>query len=295
LCKRQYSLRNFTKQVERFDNARAGYKNHRVFMFDTTSNAKSIENFVVLKIQAVICRNYRPDYSTNMNTQLKETIERIACAIDHTALKPQTTHSDIEILCNEAIKHGFASVCVNPSFVSLAARHLAGSCTATGTVIGFPLGATLPDVKIYEAIQCMAAGATELDLAANIPLLKSGDSRATDEIAAICKIAHSEGVLVKVIIETSLLNESEKIYACEAVARSGADFIKTSTGFSGGGATVEDILLLRKHSPVKVRVKASGGIRDAKFAIALLDAGAERLGTSAGVAIMQSLLSEIDE
>lgn len=225
----------------------------------------------------------------------KETIERIARAIDHTALKPQATHYDVEILCNEAIKYGFASVCVNPSFTSLAAKLLVGNNTATGTVIGFPLGATLPDVKKYEAIQCIAAGATELDLVANIPLLKSGDSRAIDEISAVCETAHSEGALVKVIIETYLLDESEKIRACDTVARSGADFIKTSTGFSGGGATIEDILLLRKHSPINVRVKASGGIRDAKFAIALLDAGAERLGTSSSVVIMQSLLSEIDE
>jgi len=216
---------------------------------------------------------------------------RIARAIDHTALQPQTTSDDVRVLCEEAAEYGFASVCVTPVHVQFAARMLAGTDVKVGTVIGFPLGATLADVKKYEAVRVMTAGAWELDVVANIALLKAGEYAAVNEIASICKIAHPAGVIVKVIIETSLLSEEEKIRACDIVAEAGADYIKTSTGFSATGASVEDVALLRKHSPASVRVKASGGLRDAAFALALLDAGAERLGTSKGVAIIQTLLT----
>lgn len=221
----------------------------------------------------------------------EELLTRVARAIDHTALHPKTSRDDVRILCEEAAEYGFASVCVNPYHVQFAAQVLAGTDVSVGTVIGFPLGASLPDVKKYEAVRVITAGAWELDVVANIPLLKAGEYAAIDEIATICKIASPGGVLVKVIIETCLLTDEEKIRACELVAQSGADFIKTSTGFSTGGATLEDVRLLRHHSPANVRVKASGGIRTAKFTRELLEAGADRIGTSSGVAIIQAIIS----
>lgn len=224
-------------------------------------------------------------------TQSQPIAARLARAIDHTALQPQTTSNDIRILCEEAIAYGFASVCVNPVHVFFAAQMLAGTEVKVGSVIGFPLGATLGDVKKYEAVRVMTAGAWEIDMVVNIPLLKAGEYAAINEIATICKIAHPAGVTVKVIIETCLLTEEEKIRACDIVAQAGANYIKTSTGFSTAGATLEDVILLRQHSPSTVKVKASGGIRDAKFALALLDAGADRLGTSKSVSLMQTLLT----
>lgn len=224
-------------------------------------------------------------------TQSQSIAARLARAIDHTALQPQTTFDDVRVLCEEAVAYGFASVCVNPAHVLFAAQILAGTEVKVGTVIGFPLGATLVDVKRYEAVRVMTEGAWEIDMVANIPLLKAGEYAAINEIASICKIAHPAGVIVKVIIETCLLTEEEKIRACDIVAQAGANYIKTSTGFSTAGATLEDVALLREHSPSTVGVKASGGIRDSKFALALLDAGADRLGTSKGVAIIQTLLT----
>lgn len=220
--------------------------------------------------------------------------QRLAAMIDHTLLKPEATESAIIKLCSEARDYGFASVCVNPCYVKLTAQELAGTRVKVCTVIGFPLGANTTETKMYEAIANIDAGATEIDMVLNIGALVSGKYQAVeDEIFALAYVAHKRDdkprAILKVIIETALLNEEQKIAACEAVTRAGADFIKTSTGFSTGGATLADIELMKKHVGANVQIKASGGIRDLAFAQALLQAGATRLGASAGVAIVDAL------
>ncbi|MBX3051026.1 MAG: deoxyribose-phosphate aldolase [Caldilineaceae bacterium] len=224
--------------------------------------------------------------------------EDVAARIDHTALKPATTEAEIRHLCSEALEYNFASVCINPTWVPLAAELLADSPVKVCTVVGFPLGATLPAVKAYESTAAIAAGAEEVDMVINIGLLKDGDyDAAREDIRGVVEAARAAGgrgrpVIVKVIIETALLNEHEKRMACILAVEAGADFVKTSTGFSGGGATVEDIRLMRQVVGPEMGVKASGGIRTAEAALALLDAGATRLGVSAGVTIMQELSGE---
>lgn len=224
--------------------------------------------------------------------------EDVAARMDHTALKPATTEAEIRQLCSEALQYKFASVCVNPTWVSLAAELLAGSDVKVCTVIGFPLGATLPSVKAFETAASLAAGAQEVDMVINVGRLKDGDYDAVrEDIRGVVNAARSDGgrsrpVIVKVIIETSQLTEFEKRMACILAAEAGADFVKTSTGFSGGGATVEDIRLMRQVVGAQMGVKASGGIRDGATALALLEAGATRLGVSAGVTILRELTGE---
>jgi deoxyribose-phosphate aldolase len=223
-------------------------------------------------------------------------VEVLARAIDHTALKPETNEATIRKLCAEAREHGFASVCVNPTWVPLAAELLAGSPVKVCTVIGFPLGATLTSVKVFETAETIAAGAEEVDMVINIGWLKDGRSdEVQQEISAIVEAAHSVSValgrekpaLVKVIVETALLTPEEKRLACTLVKAAGADFVKTSTGFSSGGATVEDVRLMRSVVGKNMGVKAAGGIRTAADAQAMIAAGATRLGASAGVQILQ--------
>ncbi|RLT40043.1 MAG: deoxyribose-phosphate aldolase [Chloroflexi bacterium] len=235
----------------------------------------------------------------NANRHTHFSPEDVAARIDHTALKPATTEAEIRQLCNEALEYAFASVCVNPTWVSLAAELLADSPVRTCTVIGFPLGATLSVVKAYETSAAIAAGAQEVDMVINVGRLKDGRyDEVSEEIRGVVHAAraasggHSRPVIVKVIIETALLTESEKRMACILAAEAGADFVKTSTGFSGGGATVEDIRLMRQVVGPQMGVKASGGIRTAEAALALLEAGATRLGVSAGVTILQELTGE---
>lgn len=220
--------------------------------------------------------------------------QRLAAMIDHTLLKPEATSPAVHNLCAEARQYGFASVCVNPAFVKAAAEALEGSAVKVCTVIGFPLGANTTETKMYEAIATIDAGAREIDMVLNIGLLVEGKYQAVeDEIYALAYVAHKRedkpSVTLKVIIETALLNEEQKIAACHAVTRAGADFIKTSTGFAASGATVEDIALMKKHVGANVRIKASGGIRDLAFAQALIEAGATRIGASAGIAIVDAL------
>lgn len=213
---------------------------------------------------------------------------QLAALIDHTLLKPDATAAQIDRLCDEALEHRFAAVCLNPSHVQRAARRLRRSGIATCTVIGFPLGATLTAVKAYEAERALAAGATELDMVLNIGALKGGDvALATRDIRAVVRVAHAAGALVKVIIETCLLTDDEKRTACLAVQKARADFVKTSTGLSTGGATVADVALLRATVGPKLGVKAAGGIRSLADAQAMVAAGATRLGTSAGVALLR--------
>lgn len=211
-----------------------------------------------------------------------------ASLIDHTLLKPEASESDIRKLCDEAAKFGFASVCVNPGWVKTAAEFLRGTGVPVCTVIGFPLGATLPDVKAYEARRAIFNGAKEVDMVINIGALKSGDDCAVeDDIRAVAEAAHENRVLCKVIIETALLTNEEKVRACLAAKNAGADFVKTSTGFSKGGATVDDIALMRRTVGNALGVKASGGVKGIEDARAMFEAGATRIGASVGVKIAQ--------
>ena len=211
-----------------------------------------------------------------------------AILIDHTLLKPEASESDIKKLCSEAIQFGFASVCVNPSWVKKAAEFLRGSSVPVCTVIGFPLGATLPDVKAYEARRSIFNGAREVDMVINIGALKSGDDCAVeDDIRAVREAAHENGVLLKVIIETALLSDEEKVRACLASKNAGADFVKTSTGFAKGGATAADVSLMRRTVGSALGVKASGGVKGIEDARAMFEAGATRIGASVGVKIAQ--------
>ncbi|GIU81675.1 MAG: deoxyribose-phosphate aldolase [Acidobacteria bacterium] len=213
-----------------------------------------------------------------------------ASIIDHTLLKPEATESEIKRLCQEAVEYGFASVCVNPVWVRKAAEFLEGSKIPVCTVIGFPLGATLSDVKAYETRRVIFDGAREVDMVINIGALKSGDYCAVEEdIRAVVRVAHEHGVLCKVIIETALLTDDEKVSACLAAKNAGADFVKTSTGFSKGGATVHDVALMRRVVGHELGVKASGGVKSLEDAKEMVKAGATRIGASAGVKIAKEV------
>jgi deoxyribose-phosphate aldolase len=211
-----------------------------------------------------------------------------ASLIDHTLLKPEASESDIRKLCDEAAQFGFASVCVNPSWVKRASEFLRGTSVPVCTVIGFPLGATLPDVKAFEARRAIFNGAREVDMVINIGALKSGDDcTVEDDIRAVVEAAHENGVLCKVIIETALLTDEEKVRACIASKNANADFVKTSTGFAKGGATVDDVALMRRVVGADLGVKASGGVKGIEDARAMFEAGATRIGASVGVKIAQ--------
>jgi len=217
-------------------------------------------------------------------------ISAIAQTIDHTLLRPDADQAAVEKLCNEALNYHFASVCIAPYFVPVAHTNLQGTDIRICTVIGFPLGYTHREIKVAEAGLALAQGAQELDMVINISALKSGQKQVVqDEIAALVQLAHDKGAILKVIIETALLDDKEKIQLCEIVSASGADFIKTSTGFSTAGATLEDIHLMKKNCAPHLKIKASGGIRNLTWAKAMLSVGADRLGTSSGVAIMEEL------
>ncbi len=211
-----------------------------------------------------------------------------ASLIDHTLLKPEATGDDIRRLCEEAARFHFASVCVNPTWVRAAACHLRGTGVPVCTVIGFPLGATLPDVKAYEARRAIFDGAREVDMVINIGALKSNDDCAVEhDIRSVVEVAHEVGVTCKVIIETALLTDEEKVRACLAAKRAGADFVKTSTGFSKGGATVADVALMRRTVGADLGVKASGGVKGLEDVRRMVEAGATRIGASVGVKIAQ--------
>ncbi|NHW37102.1 deoxyribose-phosphate aldolase [Paenibacillus aceris] len=213
--------------------------------------------------------------------------EKMASVIDHTLLKPEATSEQIIKLCEEAAEWGFATVCVNPIYVRLAAEKLAGSLVKVCTVIGFPLGASAPTMKVIEAATALIDGATEVDMVLSIGQLKSGDYMSVyEDIRGVVRVAGNKAI-VKVILETALLTEEEKIAACLLAKKAGADFVKTSTGFGGGGATVEDIALMRETVGPSMGVKASGAVRSQKDALAMLAAGATRIGTSSSVAIVQ--------
>ena len=212
---------------------------------------------------------------------------KLARMIDHTLLKPDATIQEIENLCAEAIHYGFASVCINPAYVKLCADLVRDSHVKVCTVIGFPLGATSSAAKAFETERAIKHGASEVDMVINIGMLKSGEYDYVEhDILAVVDTAHRLKVLVKVIIETGLLNDDEKIKACALAKHAGADFVKSSTGFVKGGATIEDIALMRKVVGPELGVKASGGVRSRKQALDLLASGATRIGASASVMIV---------
>ena len=222
--------------------------------------------------------------------------ENLSQYIDHTLLKPDATEDQIAQLCYEARKFNFASVCVNPANVPLCSELLKGCPVKVCTVIGFPLGASETDVKVFEAENAIKHGATEIDMVINIGALKSKDLElVARDINAVVVASHSKGAIVKVIIETALLSHEEKVTACLLSKEAGADFVKTSTGFSGGGATVEDISLMRRTVGPSVGVKASGGVRTREDAEKMIEAGATRIGASAGVKIVKGETGPVDK
>ena len=214
---------------------------------------------------------------------------KLASYIDHTLLKPEATAAMVEKLCDEAAENGFFSVCVNPSHVKRCAQKLDGTDVAVCTVIGFPLGANTSHVKAQEVKDAIANGAGEVDMVINVGALKSGDyGLVYDDIHSVVRAA-GISTLTKVIMETCLLSDDEKVKACLIAKAAGADFVKTSTGFSTGGATVSDIALMRAVVGPSMGVKASGGIRDTESALSMIKAGASRIGASAGIAIIRGL------
>lgn len=219
-------------------------------------------------------------------------MSNIAKYIDHTLLKADAKKEEVVQLCKEAKEYGFFSVCVNPSFVELCAKELKGSEVKVCTVIGFPLGASTTETKAFETKDAINKGAHEVDMVINISKLKDGDyDYIQKDIEAVVK-ASDKRALVKVIIETCLLKEDQKIKACEIAKAAGADFVKTSTGFSTGGATAEDIALMRKTVGDAMGVKASGGVRSSQDAQKMIESGASRIGASASIAIVEGLTSD---
>ena len=227
----------------------------------------------------------KDDHSVSLNLSHAEMAKRI----DHSYLKPQASVEDIRRVCDEAKAMHTATVCVNPCYIKLAAQELEGSDVTPCCVVGFPLGATTPNVKAFEAAEAVANGAGEVDMVINIGAVKSGDWALVERDIAAVVTAVDGKANVKVIIETCLLTDAEKVLACQAAKRVGADFVKTSTGFSTGGATAADVRLMRETVGPELGVKASGGVRSYEDAVAMLEAGASRLGTSSTKAILEDL------
>jgi deoxyribose-phosphate aldolase len=217
----------------------------------------------------------------------------VAALIDHTLLKAEATRNDIERICREALQYRFASVCVNSVFVRQVSAALRNSPVKTCVVVGFPLGANLTVVKFDEARAALDEGAQEIDMVIHIGALKAGDDAAVrNEIESLTRLVHERRAILKAIIETALLSEEEKARACRVARDAGADFVKTSTGFSTSGATVADVALMRREVGREIGVKASGGVRTLDDLLKMVDAGASRIGTSNGVKIMQEALAK---
>lgn len=232
----------------------------------------------------------RPAPTFSPVTEFLLPIETVPSLIDHTLLKPEATEGDVRRLCEEAAHFGFAAVCVNPYWVSTAAERLGGPQVRVCTVIGFPLGANRTAIKLAEAREALADGARELDMVINVGALRSVQYAAvSEEIEALAGLAHEGGAMLKVILETCLLTQEEKVAAAKAAAGARADFVKTSTGFSTGGATIEDVRLLRETVGNGLGVKASGGVRTWAALQEMVRAGATRIGTSSGVSILREM------
>jgi deoxyribose-phosphate aldolase len=215
--------------------------------------------------------------------------ENIASLIDHTLLRPEATRDQVRKTCREALTHGFATVCVNPVWVPLCVSELAGSRVKTSTVVGFPLGAAMTEVKIHEAEAALRNGAREIDMVIHTGALRSGDYDAVKaDIRSVTEVVHGAGALIKVIIEAAVLDDKQKVVACTLAKLAGADFVKTSTGFVPGGASAHDVALMRATVGEETGVKAAGGIRSLEDLLLMVRAGANRIGTSASVAIMEA-------
>jgi deoxyribose-phosphate aldolase len=227
--------------------------------------------------------------ATDLIALMSYSAPSIARLIDHTLLRPEATRAEILQLCREALEYNFASVCLNAYWVPLAASELTGSDVKVCTVVGFPLGATSTEAKIAETEAALRAGAQEIDMVQNIGALRGDNDRAVEEeIALVAAASHRAGAIVKVILETSLLSDDQKITSCKLAQMAGADFVKTSTGFGASGATVQDVELMRRAVGPDLGVKASGGIRTLEDLLKMLAAGANRIGASAGVKIIQA-------
>jgi deoxyribose-phosphate aldolase len=216
----------------------------------------------------------------------------IAAWIDHTLLKPDATPAQVKKLCREAVQYGFASVCANPVNIPLIAELLAGSKVKVCSTVGFPFGATPPTFKMFETLACIDAGATEIDMVINVGALKGQVyGQVYNEILAIAQVCHNRNALLKVILEMAFLTRQEKIIGCLISKAAGADFVKTSTGYGPGGATVEDVDLMYRVVGPEIKIKAAGGIRNLQTALAMIGAGASRLGASAGIQIVQEAVA----
>jgi len=237
------------------------------------------------KIQEVVDAGASRLTSTLGNVDIGKEVAKL---IDHTLLKPDATQDQIAQLCYEARKFSFAAVCVNPTYVKLCSQLLQGSQVHVCTVVGFPLGATPPEVKAYESQQAIEDGATEVDMVINIGALKSKDYALVErDIATVARVCHTGGAILKVIIEAALLTDEEKVIACQLAKAAGADYVKTSTGFGPGGATAHDVALMRRAVGPGLGIKAAGGIKSLADAKEMVAAGATRIGASAGVRIVQ--------
>jgi deoxyribose-phosphate aldolase len=213
--------------------------------------------------------------------------DQLASCIDHTLLKPEASREQIATLCEEAKQYGFASVCTNPLWAGFVRERLEGSDVKTCVVVGFPLGASATEVKAFETVTAVAAGAQEIDMVIDIAAARAGERETVEQdVHAVAEAAHAHGALLKVIIETCLLTDEQKVLACQAAVAAGADYVKTSTGFAAAGATVEDVRLMRATVGPDIGVKASGGIRTREDALAMIEAGASRIGASSGPALL---------
>ena len=213
----------------------------------------------------------------------------LAPYIDHTLLRPDATQDQILALCAEARAHNFAAVCVPPCFIKTAAENLVESGVKIATVVGFPLGYSVTDVKFFETHKALAHGASEIDVVMNLAAFKSGHfSEVEDELSQLATLCHFRDAILKVIVETALLSEDELVKACELCTEAGVDYVKTSTGFSTRGASISDVRIMRAALPEEVKIKASGGIKSREFALELVAAGANRLGTSSGISLLKS-------
>ena len=243
-------------------------------------------------IRSAIADNAAGKLITNWTPPRVTEVATLARLIDHTLLKAEVGEEQVRAICAEASEYGFASVCVNPSWVPLCAELLAETSVKVCSVIGFPLGATLPAVKAYEVEQVVQLGAHEVDMVLNVGRLRDGDHWTVyRDIAAVAEAARDNGLLLKVIMETGLLTDEQKIAACVICKEAGADFVKTATGFNGGGATTADIALMRRVVGPNLGVKAAGGVRTADDALQMIAAGASRIGTSGGLRIIQEFIA----
>jgi deoxyribose-phosphate aldolase len=228
----------------------------------------------------------------SLAVSLKPEMRKLASLIDHTLLRPEASRAQVKEFCREALQFGFAAAYVNPVWVPTASKLLQGSSVRVGTVVGFPLGATVTSTKRAEAAEAILLGAQEIDMVMDIGAMKSGDrERVESDVRGVVEVCHAAGVVVKVILETAYLTEAEKVAACQAAKTAGADFVKTSTGFGPSGAAEHDVRLMRQTVGPQMGVKAAGGIHSLAAALRMLEAGANRLGTSASVAILEEAAS----